>query len=118
MNVSKFIPKQVHVPYLGAIYDLAGKVFFVVNTASFLMLTRTTYYSANDTLLRDVFGSYAVCMLVGGVVGAGLLGAAYVFLLPSLNSYTQQQAVIEGRSPMYEKLCEMDERLKKMEEKV
>jgi hypothetical protein len=117
VDLSKFIPKQVHVPYLGALYDLTGKVFFAVNAVSFLMLTRNTYYSQNDTLLRDIFGSYALFMLT--VIGAGivLLYMAYVFLIPSLNSYTQQQAIIEGRSPMYEKICEINERLIKLEEK-
>lgn len=117
MDLSRFIPKQIHVPYLGALFDLTGKVFFAINAASFVMLTRTTYYSQNDSLLRDTFGSYALFMLAGIISGIGLLYIAYVFLIPSLNSYTQQQAVIEGRSPTYEKICEINERLKKLEEK-
>lgn len=118
MDVSKFIPKQVHVPYLGALFDLVCKAFALIGGFNFIMLTRNMYYDANDPLWKTVFGSYIMFMLAVTAVGAIALVMLYIFLVPSSNSYAQRQAVIEGRSPMFEKLCEMDERLKKIEGKV
>jgi len=111
----KFIPKQVHIPYLGALFDLTSKALALVGGLNFLMLTRNTYYDSNDSLLRDIFGSYILFMIVAVLVGLVIMLALYVFLVPSANSYAQKQAVIDGRSPMFDKICEIDERMKCIE---
>lgn len=118
MDLSKFIPRQVQLPYVGAIFDLVCKAFAIMGGVNFLMLTRSTFYNSSDSLLRDTFGSYTVFMLTVSIAGIVVLMLVYVFLVPSYNAHTQRQAVIEGRSPMYEKICEINERLKKLEEKL
>lgn len=118
MKLLNFIPKQVHVPYLGALFDLTSKALALVGGINFLMLTRNTYYDPGDCLLRDIFGSYILFMVVVLLTGFVGLFILYIFLVPSANSYAQRQAVIEGRSPMYEKLCDVENRLKELEKKL
>jgi hypothetical protein len=117
MDISKIVPKQVHVPYLGAVFDLVSKALAIVGAFNFVALTRNWFYDENDTILRDVFGSYALFMLVVSIVGFIGLIVIYVVWVPSINSYAQKQAVIDGRSPQYELLLEINERVKKIEEK-
>lgn len=118
MKLLNFIPKQVHVPYLGALFDLNSKALALAGGFSFLMLTRNTYYDSDDCLLRDIFGSYILFMIAIMLGYFIVLIILYVFLVPSTNSYAQKQAVIEGRSPMFEKLCEVEERLKEIEKRL
>jgi hypothetical protein len=118
MDMSKLIPKQVHVPYLGALFDLVSKALAIVGAFNFIALTRNWFYDENDTVLRDIFGSYTLFMVVVSIIGFILLLFIYVFFVPSINSYSQKQAVIEGRSPMHEKICEINERLIRLEEKL
>lgn len=115
MDIAKFIPKQIHLPFIGAVYDLVGKAFFFVTIANFLLNTRLYYYNAGDTLIRDSFGSYRVFLITLASFGLVALTFVWVFILPSYNSYTQRQSVVDGRSPTYELLCEVNERLKRLE---
>lgn len=118
MNLSKFVPKQVHIPYVGALYELSGRVFYFVSIAGYVLTTRVQYYNPGDPWIRESFGSY-ITFAVSLFVFAMLMGViVWVALIPSQNKFLQEQAVIEGRSPMYEKLCDMDERLKNIEKKV
>lgn len=116
MDITKFIPKQVHVPFIGAVYDIAGKAFLFVTITNFLLNTRLYYYNTGDTLIRDSFSSYWLFLAVLFAFGLLMLALVWVFILPSYNAYAQKQSVIDGRSPMYELLCEVNERLKKIEE--
>jgi hypothetical protein len=115
VDIAKYIPRQVHIPFVGALYDLLGKAFFFVTVANFILNTRLYYYNTGDTLIRDSFSSYWLFLTALVSFGLVMLGFVWVFILPSYNSYAQKQSVIEGRSPMYELLCEMNERLKKLE---
>jgi hypothetical protein len=118
MNISKFIPKQIHIPYVGALWTLSGIVLTLVNAVSFLFQTRLYYYNQDDSLLKDVFGSYVVYMVAFVLLGVIMLALAYAVILPALNSFQQAQAVKDGRSPTYEKLCEVADRQKSMDERL
>lgn len=119
------LPKQVYIPYIGAMYDLLSRTFFLVTGMTFLMQTRNTFYNSNDSLLRDTFGTYATLMLVLMFMCGVVMLLAHIFLVPSHNKYCQDQAVKDGRSVMYDKTCEMynkmleiDERMKAIERKL
>ena len=115
MDLSKVIPKQINVPYVGALWTLSGIVLTLVNAVSFLFQTRLYYYNQEDSLLKDLFGSYFVYMAAFIALGGLMLVFAYAVILPALNKFQQEQAVKEGRSPLYEKLCAVDERLKSVD---
>lgn len=124
MDLSRFIPKQIHVPYLGALFDLVSKALAILGAFNFIALTRNWFYDENDAVLRDIFGSYTSFMLVVAIIGFITLMVIYVVWVPSINEYAQRQAVIDGRSPMFELQTEsyklqldMNERLKRLEEK-
>lgn len=105
------MPKQIYVPYVGAVYSLLGKLFFVINGLTFLMSTRNAFYNSSDSLLKDTFGTYAVLMLVISIsCGFGML-LVYIFGEPSINKFSQDQAVKDGRSLTYEKLLEIEKQI-------
>ncbi len=118
MQIFKFIPKQIELPYIGALYDLSGRVFYFISVANFILMTRVYYYNQSDSLLRDIFGSYFVFMSVCGIFGMVMAAAAYACIVPSHNKYLQEQAVLDGRSPTYEKLCELEKKIDRLEGKL
>lgn len=118
MNFSKYIPKQVQVPYLGALFDLVSKALAIAGAFNFIALTRNWFYDENDTILRDIFSSYVIFMIVVSLAGFVLLLVIYIVFVPSINSHIQEQAVKDGRSPTFEKICENSIKLQNLEEKI
>ena len=120
MNIFKHIPrfKQVQIPYVGALYDLSGRVFHFISIANFLLVTRVYYYNPGDTLLQDTFGSYILFMIACGLFGVVLAGLVYVVIVPSHNKYSQEQSVIDGRSPTFEKICELEKKIDQLQKKL
>lgn len=118
INVSKFIPRQIHVPYIGAMYELLNRVAFFISVCNILLCTRLYYYNTGDSLLRDTFGSYAIFMIAAGVIGIVLAVIIWACIVPSHNKFLQEQAVIDGRSPTFDKLCEVEKRLIELEKRI
>ena len=118
MIFNKFIPKQIQLPYIGALYDLSGRVFHFISIVNFMLVTRVYYYNPGDTLLQDIFGSYILFMIVCGIFGMVLAGLVYAVVVPSHNKYSQEQSVINGRSPTYEKICELEKKIDQLQKKL
>lgn len=117
MNITKYIPKQIHIPYVGAMWELAGRVSFLVSLINYVFMSRLYYYNTGDSYLRDVFGSYilfAIAILIVVAIAAGFMWA---FIIPSHNKFCQEQAYVDGRSPLYDMVVEMKEQLDRLENK-
>lgn len=111
------VPKQIQLPYVGALYDLSGRVFHFISIANFILMTRVYYYNPGDSYLQDTFSSYFLFMLSCGIFGVFLSGLVYAFVVPGHNKFQQEQAVLDGRSPIYEKLCELERKIDALEKK-
>jgi hypothetical protein len=102
------IPNQVYVPYIGAIYELLTRVAFLYSMVSQIQITRLFYYNSNDPFYKNTFSSYWIYIGFLLLVCWFLSWISWTFLIPSQNRFQQEQAVIEGRSPLYEKVCEIE----------
>ena len=115
MRLHKLIPRQIHIPYIGAIYELLGRVFFFISLVSFVLNTRVQYYNVGDTWLRDTFGVYWFFMLVLICLAVVITIFIWIFLLPSQYKHIQDQATKPGINPIYDKLCEIENRIMTLE---
>lgn len=118
MDIVKYIPKQIYIPYMGAAWELAGRVSFLISLINYIFMSRLYYYNTGDNYLRDIFGSYIVFMLV---VLIGILLAftfVWAFIVPSHNKFCQEQAYTDGRSPLYDAVIEMKTQLDEMQAKL
>lgn len=106
--------KQKNIPYIGAVYELLSRVSFLYSLVSQILMTRLYFYNSDDSLLKEFFGSYwlfigfliLICWLLSWV--------AWAFVIPSQNKFCQEQAVIEGRSPTYELLLEIQQEIREL----
>jgi len=114
MNINKLIPKQIHVPYIGAIWELVGCVSFILSILNMLFVTIITY-STNDTV-RHIFPSYWIFFIIYSIFGGIMALVSYVYILPSRIKFLQEQSVIDNRNPMYDKICENEKLLKEMKQ--
>ena len=109
MNIQKYIPKQVHVPYIGAFLNLLGNVLFLFSIANFIMTTWIFYnLSEEHSKIHIIFPHFIYFFISYCIVGFLLCLLCWIFIIPSQNKFAQEQAVIEGRSPTYEKICEIE----------
>jgi uncharacterized membrane protein len=118
MNIVKYLPKQIHIPYVGALWDLAGRVAFLVSMINYVFMSRLYYYNTGDSYLRDIFGSYVLFTLAILSVVLVAFTFMWAFVVPSHNKFCQEQAYTDGRSPLYDAVIEMREQLSKMQAKL
>lgn len=100
--------KQKNVPYVGAIYELLARVAFLYSLVSQLLMTRLYFYNQGDSFLKESFGSYWLFLGFLLLICWVLSWLSWAFLIPSQNKFCQEQAVIDNRSPLYEKVCEIE----------
>jgi len=98
--------RQIQIPYIGAIYELAGRVMFIFSAFNFLMVSVVTYTASER--VRSIFPSFWLFLLMYGIVGVLTAVFSYVVIIPSQNKFAQEQAYLEGRSPLYEKVCDIE----------
>jgi hypothetical protein len=118
MKLQNLIPKQIHVPYVGALFELAGRAFFFVSIANFILNTRLFYYNTGDSWLREHFSSYLEFGLAYIALGLVVIILVWVILIPSQNKFQQEQSVKDGRSPMFDKICEIYKQNEAMEKEI
>ncbi|NPE27870.1 hypothetical protein HNV12_07835 [Methanococcoides sp. SA1] len=114
--LDRLIPQQKATSTrLGGLLILVGETMFLFSLLNFLMITRIQYYSSNDTLFRTLFPEYTF-FLVGMIVVAFIgMWLTYVYIFPSKQKFSQEQAIKDGRSPMYDKLVQMHEEMRQMQ---
>ncbi|ABE51695.1 hypothetical protein [Methanococcoides burtonii] len=114
--LDRLIPQQKATSTrLGGLLILVGETMFLFSLLNFLMITRIQYYSSNDTLFRTLFPEYTF-FLVGMIVVAFIgMWLTYVYIFPSKQKFSQEQAIKDGRSPMYDKLVQMHEEMHQMQ---
>lgn len=116
--IPKFIPKQINIPYVGAVYDLTMRVVSTISVLNMIFMSRVYYYNTGDSYLRDVFPSYwiFVCFLAFLCVLAALW--MWAFVIPSHNKFCQTQSIIENRSPTFDKVCEISKQIEALQKEI
>lgn len=79
---------------------------FIFSAFNFLMVSIVTY-TASETV-RGIFPSFWLFILMYALIGVLAAMFSYVVIIPSQNKFAQEQAYREGRSPLYEKVCEIE----------
>lgn len=105
----KKVLAQNNLPYVGALWDLAGRVAFVFNCLNYLLMTRVYYFNTGDSLIRDTFQSYSMFLFIAFALFAVLSIILYKFVVPAHNQFTQEQSYLDGRSPLFDKVVELME---------
>jgi hypothetical protein len=116
MKLDKFIPKQKTLPYLGALWEIAGGVAFILSTLNMFFVTIIMFSTSEK--VRNIFHSYTIfflCYLLFGFVATYFV---YVYGFPSRNKFNQNQAVINGGNPTFDKICVTEGKVDKIDEKV
>lgn len=115
----KILPQQKSMSTkLGGLLVLVGETMFLFSLMNFLMITRLQYYSEGDSFIRTLFPHYLFFVIALFLVAFTGMWFAYVYIIPSKQKFSQEQAVKDARSPMYNRLIEVHEDLKGIDNKL
>jgi predicted membrane protein len=115
----KIVPEQKKISTrVGGLLIIVGETMFLFSLLNFLMITRLQYYSSGDTFMRRIFPDYMLFLLGMFVVAFIGMWITYVYVFPSKQRFSQEQAIKDNRSPMYNKIVEVQDELMKMRETV
>ncbi|WP_321430746.1 hypothetical protein [uncultured Methanolobus sp.] len=106
----KIIPKQRKMSTrIGGLLIIVGETMFLFSLLNFLMITRLQYYSSGDSFMRVLFPHYLLFLAALFIVAFLGMWFAYVYVFPSKQRFSQEQAIKDDRSPMYNKILELDD---------
>jgi len=117
--LERVIPKQKKTSTrVGGLLIIVGETMFLFSLLNFLMITRLQYYSAGDSFIRSIFPDYL--FFLGGMIVVAFIGmwATYVYIFPSKQRFSQEQAIKDDRSPMYNRIVEMQEEVLQIRETI
>ncbi|WP_445475256.1 hypothetical protein ACT9XH_00490 [Methanococcoides methylutens] len=117
--LERLIPKQrATSTRIGGMLILVGETMFLFSILNFVMITRIQYYSSGDSFARTIFPEYYFFLLSMFVVAFIGMWLTYVYIFPSKQKFSQEQAVKGDRSPMYNRLVQMHEEMREMQSMV
>lgn len=115
----KLIPKQRKMSTrVGGLLTLVGEAMFLFSILNFLMISRLQYYNEGDSYIRTVFPNYFLFFMGLSIIGFVSMWFVYVYVLPSKQRFSQEQAVKDNRSPMYDRILEVQDELAEMRKMV
>ena len=113
--IDRIVPKQRRMSTkVGGMLIIVGETMFLFSLLNFLMITRLQYYSSGDSLIRVLFPHYLLFLAALFFVAFTGMWLAYVYIFPSKQKFSQEQAIKDDRSPMYQKILEIQEELNEM----
>ncbi len=111
----KLIPKQRKMSTkLGGMLIIVGETMFLFSILNFLMITRLQYYSSGDSFIRQVFPHYLLFLIGLSIVAFMGMWLAYVYVFPSKQRFSQEQAIKDNRSPMYNKVLDIENEVEEL----
>ncbi len=117
MVLEKLIPQQKNVSTkVGGLLIIVGETMFLFSLLNFVMITRLQYYSSGDSFIRTIFPDYLFFLAGMFAVAAAGMWITYVYVFPSKQRFSQEQAVKDNRSPMYDRILEVQEDVVQMRE--
>ncbi|HJH28906.1 MAG TPA: hypothetical protein C5S51_04325 [Methanosarcinaceae archaeon] len=119
MVLDKLIPQQKNVSTkVGGLLIIVGETMFLFSLLNFVMITRLQYYSSGDSFIRTIFPDYLFFLAGMFAVAAAGMWITYVYVFPSKQRFSQEQAVKDNRSPMYDRIIEIQEDVVQMREMI
>ena len=117
MVFDKLIPQQKNMSTrVGGLLIIVGETMFLFSLLNFVMITRLQYYSSGDSFIRTIFPDYLFFLAGMFAVAAAGMWVTYVYVFPSKQRFSQEQAVKDNRSPMYDRILEVQEDVVRMRE--
>nr|WP_321497791.1 hypothetical protein [uncultured Methanolobus sp.] len=105
----KIIPKQRKMSTrIGGLLIIVGETMFLFSLLNFLMITRLQYYNSGDSFMRTLFPHYLLFLAALFIVAFLGMWLTYVYVFPSKQRFSQEQAIKDDRSPMYNKILELE----------
>ncbi|MBP1910592.1 hypothetical protein [Methanolobus bombayensis] len=105
----KIIPKQRKMSTrIGGLLIIVGETMFLFSLLNFLMITRLQYYNSGDSFMRTLFPHYLLFLAALFIVAFMGMWLTYVYVFPSKQRFSQEQAIKDDRSPMYNKILELE----------
>ncbi|QLC51217.1 hypothetical protein HWN40_04025 [Methanolobus zinderi] len=99
---------------VGGLLIMVGETMFLFSILNFIMITRLQYYSSGDSYIRTLFPHYIVFLIGLSVIAFIGMMFTYVYIFPSKQKFSQEQAIKDDRSPMYQKILEIQKELNEM----
>ena len=103
---------------VGGLLIIVGETMFLFSLLNFVMITRLQYYSSGDSFIRTIFPDYMFFLAGMFAVAAAGMWLTYVYVFPSKQRFAQEQAVKDNRSPMYDRIIEVQEDVVRMREMI
>lgn len=98
---------QKRIPYLGAMYEIAGRVAFMYSIITSVMMTAVSYTTISR--LQIIFHSYWTFLATWFLIGMFAALFTWIFIIPSHVQLCAEQSVIDGRNPMQNEILEIKE---------
>ncbi|MDK2824982.1 hypothetical protein SAMN04488589_0279 [Methanolobus vulcani] len=106
----KLVPKQRKMSTrIGGLLIIVGETMFLFSLLNFLMITRLQYYNSGDSFMRTLFPHYLLFLAALFIVAFLGMWLTYVYVFPSKQRFSQEQAIKDDRSPMYNKILELED---------
>lgn len=119
MVLDKLIPQQKNMSTrVGGLLIIVGETMFLFSLLNFVMITRLQYYSSGDSFIRTIFPDYLFFLAGMFAVAAAGMWVTYVYVFPSKQRFSQEQAIKDNRSPMYDRILEVQEDVVQMREMI
>lgn len=119
MVLDKLIPQQKNMSTrVGGLLIIVGETMFLFSLLNFVMITRLQYYSSGDSFIRTIFPDYLLFLAGMFAVAAAGMWVTYVYVFPSKQRFSQEQAIKDNRSPMYDRILEVQEDVVQMHEMI
>ena len=119
MVLEKLIPKQKNMSTrVGGLLIIVGETMFLFSLLNFVMITRLQYYSSGDSFIRTIFPDYLFFLSGMIAVAAAGMWLTYVYVFPSKQRFSQEQAIKDNRSPTYDRILEVQEDVARMREMI
>lgn len=119
MVLEKLIPQQKNMSTrVGGLLIIVGETMFLFSLLNFVMITRLQYYSSGDSFIRTIFPDYLFFLAGMFAVAAVGMWLTYVYVFPSKQRFSQEQAIKDNRSPMYDRIIEVQEDVVRMREMI
>jgi len=119
MALGKLIPQQKNMSTkVGGLLIIVGETMFLFSLLNFVMITRLQYYSSGDSFIRTIFPDYLFFLAGMFAVAAAGMWVTYVYVFPSKQRFSQEQAIKDNRSPMYDRILEVQEDVVQMREMI
>jgi hypothetical protein len=113
--VDRIVPKQRKMSTrVGGLLIIVGETMFLFSLLNFLMITRLQYYSSGDSFMRTLFPHYLFFLAALFIAAFRGMWLTYVYVFPSKQRFAQEQSIKDDRSPLYNKVLDIESEIEEL----